>query len=183
MCVTNGWGFGVHIHSHAVTVQVLTGLVVAAVIIVRQLRGRPVRARAPVILNLVLLGYGTFVTVAAARSAGMSAATVGLLAAALVLAAGTGVLRAVTIRVYLAGDGMPWRRGGVVTVVVWVLGVGAHLGLGHAIDATTRHGGLGLVTIFLYLCVTLMTQNAVLRARARRLHPAAAPVRSGERLW
>ena len=103
-------------------------------------------------------------------------------ALALVAAAGFGVLRAHTVRIYRALDGTAMRAGGAATVLAWLASLGAHLLLDKAIDASAGVGSLGLSTIYLYLGITLMIQNWRIRASARRLAaqpPAGDPAVAG----
>lgn len=167
-------------------VELVAAIVIVALLTARQVRRRAIRQDAPVVLNVLLLAFGAFTLVGGLRSVTdhhpLAASTLSLLGLNLVAAAGFGVLRAHTVRIYRALDGTAMRAGGAATVLAWLASLGAHLLLDKAIDASAGVGSLGLSTIYLYLGITLMIQNWRIRASARRLAaqpPAGDPAVAG----
>jgi len=153
--------------------DIVLGVAVLALLIYRQLVARPVNAS-----NLRILAIlGVIGVVQTAQFLGQNhsgALTYGLLAGSLVLAAAFGVLRAATVRIWIAG-GQAWSRGNWLTACLWVAAVAAHLGY----DALVAHGhgdrGLGSATVVLYLAISLGFQRIIVQQRARRLQPGGTP--------
>ena len=146
--------------------QIIIGIAVLALLIYRQLRTRPVNAsglRLAAILGVLgLIEAFQFVD---KHHAG--AVTYAALLGSLVLAAGFGVLRAATVRIWLR-EGQPWSRGSWVTASLWIVALAAHLGY-DALVAGHRTDGVGGATIVLYLAVSLGIQRLVVHQRAQRL--------------
>ena len=74
--------------------------------------------------------------------------TYAALLGSLALAAGFGILRAVTVRIWLQ-DGRPWSRGNWITAALWIVALAVHLGYdalvaGHAEDMTEAAAGAGV---------------------------------------
>ncbi|SHE56944.1 hypothetical protein [Streptoalloteichus hindustanus] len=152
-------------------VNVAVWLVVTALVVLRQLRPRPIR-RKPAVVTSVLVGAlgvaGTAFGVASVtKYHALSAGTVALVLLTFVVAVAFGAVRALSVRVSHDETGRALRQGTVATVVLWLASVGAHLGMGAWIDHTTHVGLLGTSTIYLYVALTLWTQSGVLRRRAR----------------
>jgi len=99
------------------------------------------------------------------------ATEVAALAGSLALAAAFGLIRAMTVRVWMK-DGQPWSQGSVITAVLWVLALAAHLGYDALLDHHKDLTGLGEATVLLYLAVSLLVQRLVVATRAARLAPA-----------
>ena len=57
-------------------------------------------------------------------------------------------------------------QGTVLTAVLWVVSLGAHLAMEVGIDHSSKIAGLGASSLLLYLAVTLGVQREVLRRRA-----------------
>jgi hypothetical protein len=89
----------------------------------------------------------------------------------LVLAAVMGAARAPSERLWRQ-DGQVWRQGTALTVVLWLLSLGLHLGY----DAVVARGagGFGDATIMLYFAVSVAAQRVTLSVRARRLDDGGA---------
>ncbi|MBO0787529.1 MAG: hypothetical protein J2P33_15800, partial [Actinobacteria bacterium] len=101
--------------------------------------------------------------------------TYAALAGSLVLAAGFGALRAVTVRLWLA-DGQVWSRGGWLTAALWIAALAAHLGYDELVARGHGQASVGAATVLLYLAVTLGIQRVIVLQRARRLPaPAGRP--------
>nr|WP_202446761.1 hypothetical protein [Streptomyces sp. SID5468] len=145
-------------------------MVVLALLVVRQFRQRPALGGGAVPMLCVLAALGVvalvFGVLSVTKARPPAALTIALLVAGQVMAAGFGAARGATTRVWRDGDGTVLRQGTAATAVLWLLSIGAHIGLDAWIDHTTGTGLLGPATIYLYLAVTLGTQYLVVRRRA-----------------
>jgi hypothetical protein len=147
-------------------VYIVLGLAIAALVVVRQLRARPVNAnfRLPLILGIIglieLTGY--------LQKGHMGSAAIAGLAGSLVLAAGFGVVRALTVRLWIH-DGQPWRQGTWLAGVLWVVTLAAHLGFDQLADRHAQGGNLASSSILLYVAFTYTVQRVILQERARRI--------------
>jgi len=157
--------------SSQTVLYLVIGVAVLALLIVRQLRTRPVRGNERLILILGIIGLVEAVEYMQKLHAG-SAAYVALIGS-LVLAAIFGVARAATVRVWLE-NGVAMAKGNVLTAVLWVAAVAAHLGYDYLIGQHKDIGNLGDATVVLYLAVSLAVQRVVTSARANRLGAAPA---------
>ncbi|MFF7726599.1 hypothetical protein [Streptomyces sp. NPDC008001] len=153
--------------------SVVITLVVAALVIRRQLRTRPVRARSTVVLLgfLGVLGAAAaaFGVASVVKEHPLGAATVAVVAVSLAVAAGFGVLRARTVKVWRAPGGEAMRQGTPATTALWLVSVAVHIGFDKWIDHTTGTGLLGPSTLWLYVTVTLVVQWLLVRRRAAAL--------------
>ncbi|MFF4602796.1 hypothetical protein ACFY12_08600 [Streptomyces sp. NPDC001339] len=148
-------------------------VVVVGLVIRQQLRTRPVRR----IGSLVALGAlgvlgvaGTaFGVLSVVKDHALTALPVILLVVSLAVAAGFGVVRARTVRIWRGPQGVVLRKGTVATTGLWLASVGVHLGLGLWIDHVTGVGVLGAVSLYAYLAIGLGTQNLLVRSRAAAL--------------
>lgn len=142
----------------AVISLVITALVLLW-ILYRQVQVRPVRTSWVVPLVLVIAGVAALTSGSGGGHRGLTATAIAVLIALLVLdAAGLGAVRALTVRLWREG-GTVVRRGTWVTVLLWLVGLGVHLG----VDAVAR---ISDSSALLYLGVTLAAQRLVLQARA-----------------
>jgi hypothetical protein len=145
------------------------GILVLALIIVRQVQTRQVRTDTPVVLRTLLVVWavaGLFFGLASVHFA-VPVEAVALLAAMLLTACLAGWVRALTIKLWAGEDGQAMRQGTVLTVVLWLASFSAHYGLAVWLDHLVGTGQLGRATIFVYLAISLTTQEIVLRRRAR----------------
>ena len=149
--------------------DVVIGVAVLALLIYRQLRTRPVSASG-LRIGLILGVVGLVETIPFLQKHHAGTAEIAALAGSLLLAVVFGVLRALTVRVWLK-DGTAWMQGNVVTALLWVLALGAHLGYDALLDQHKTTSGLGNATIVLYLAVTLAVQRYLVLQRAARLAP------------
>jgi hypothetical protein len=150
-------------------VNILLGLLIVAVIVVRQLMVRPVREEARVVLVLVLAVYGLAALSRSMHGHHVSAAVIAVLVASLVGAAALGGIRALTVRVWRDPDGQLMRRGTVITAALWIVSIAVHVGADVWLAKLSNIAGLGASTVAIYLAVTWGTQGTVLRSRASRL--------------
>jgi uncharacterized membrane protein len=147
------------------SVNLLIGLVVLALLMWRQTRKRPVREdRKPTVL-LILLVLGVLQLSTYFKSASSSTLVIGLLAGSFVLGAGFGVLRGYTVRLWRQ-DGQLFRQGTWLTIALWVVAFGVHIGLDTLIDGNAK--GLSSGSILLYLAISLGAQRLVVQSRANR---------------
>jgi hypothetical protein len=180
--------------------SLVVGLVALTLILRMQVRSRPMKGNFVLLIVLSVIGlaetgaflFGTqqfvsflkghnhHLTLAVPNAAVMVTAAVG----SLVLAAVTGALRAPSVRLWRQG-GQVWRQGTALTVVLWLVSLGLHLGY-DAVVARGKDADFGTVTLPLYFAASLAAQRIVLNVRAWRLrdggtgaerHPA--PSRAG----
>ncbi|MER7543426.1 hypothetical protein ABTW95_10530 [Spirillospora sp. NPDC127506] len=143
--------------------NVLLAVAVVALVLYRQLRTCSVDERrmytVPLVLAVVALAQGGLI------DRGHLALSAALVAGEAVAAVGLGVLRAVTIRVWRAGDGTLWRRGTGWTLAAWLVSIAiraAFVAAGYAAGIKPAAGG-----VLLFLAVTLLVQGLVVGRRAR----------------
>ncbi len=159
-------------------VYLLIGVAVLGLLIYRNLMARPVRqANQRLYLILGIIGIVETVEFMQKNHVDATIATAAL-AGSLVLAAVFGALRAFTVRVWMK-DGQPWSQGNVLTAVLWVIALGAHLGYDALIGHDKGVGDIGTATVLLYLVVSLAVQRFIIVARAAKLDPVAA----GHQSW
>ncbi len=149
------------------------GVAVLGLLIFRNLRARPVRQSSQrLYLILGVIGVIQTFQYLGNHHVPVTTATAGL-AGSLVLAAVFGAIRAATVRVWMK-DGQPWTQGNVLTAVLWIIALGAHLGYDAVLGMHKDISGLGDATVLLYLVVSLAVQWMIVQARAARLDPAGA---------
>jgi hypothetical protein len=156
--------------------DLVIGVAVLGLLIYRQLRTRPVSSSA-MRISLVLGVAGLVETVQFLQKHHAGTVEFAALAGSLVLAVLFGALRARTVRVWLQ-DGTAWMQGNLITALLWVVALGAHLGYDALLDAHKSTNGLGNATILLYLAVTLVVQRYLVIQRAARLTPGQASTAS-----
>jgi hypothetical protein len=164
--------------------SLVIGVAVLALVLLRQVKPRPLGGNAVLVIVLGVLGlaetgaflFGTqqfvsflkghshHLTLAVPGGGAMVAAAVG----SLVLATVTGALRAPSVRLWRQG-GQVWRKGTALTVALWLVSLALHLGYDAMVARGKADAGFGAATMLLYFAVSLATQNAVLSARAWRL--------------
>ncbi len=66
-------------------------------------------------------------------------------------------------------DGQYWHKGNALTLVLWAVSLGAHLGYDALIAGHAGLSGLGGPTTFLYFAVSLAVQRWFLAIRASRI--------------
>lgn len=155
--------------------SLVIGIAVLGLVIVRQLRVRPVRSNLRIMLILAVIGV---VEVAqylkgVHHDSGTIAAE---LAGSLMLALAFGVVRAFTVRLSFR-DGQWWAQGNWLTVVLWVVAVAAHLGYDYLVSGGgSKAGQFGNATLLLYLAITFGAQRLIVQARAQRAGMQGGPV-------
>lgn len=146
--------------------EIIIGVAVLALLIYRQLRTRPVNASGLRIVAIIGV-IGLVETYQFMQHHHAGPVTYAALLGSLVLAAVFGVLRALTVRLWLK-DGQPWSRGSWVTASLWIVALAAHLGY-DALVAGRSQDNVGAATIVLYLAVSLGIQRLIVQQRAQRL--------------
>lgn len=164
--------------------SLVIGVAALALILARQVRPRPLEGNYVLVVVLGVIGlaetgaflFGTqqfvsflkghdhHLTLAVANGAAMVTAAVG----SMVLAAITAALRAPSVRLWRQ-DGRVWRKGTALTVVLWLVSLGLHLGYDALVARGKTDADFGGATLLLYFAVSLTVQNIVLAARAWRL--------------
>lgn len=150
-------------------VNILLGLLIVGVIMVRQLTVRPLREDTRLVLVLVLAVYGLATLARSMRGHHVSVAVIAVLVASLLGAAALGGIRALTVRVWRDPNGQLMRRGTIITAALWIVSIAVHLGSDVWLAKLSNIAGLGASTVAIYLAVTWGTQGTVLRSRAMRL--------------
>jgi hypothetical protein len=153
-------------------VNLVIGIAVLALILSRQMQVRPVRANYRLPLILAIIGVVELTQFLDHNHNRHDAALIAALAGSLVLAAATGAIRAVTVRVWING-GQALRQGTWLTAVLWIVSLGVHLGYDYLVDGKGSQAGIGTASLTLYFAVTYAIQRVILQARAQRI--AAAP--------
>jgi hypothetical protein len=153
--------------------DLIFGIAVLALLLSRQLVTRRLSENYRLSVILAVIGVVEFVDFLSGHphhDGGIAAAVIG----SLILAAGFGWVRALTVQVWRQ-DGQVWRKGTWVTAVLWVLSLAVHLGYDYLVAGhiTGKTGGnVGDATILLYLVVTLTVQRYALLTRVARQEAA-----------
>jgi hypothetical protein len=148
------------------------GVVVVAVLIARQIRPRRARETSGLRIGAILGVIGLFEISGAIKGHTLGAGTVAWLIGSLLVGGTLGAARAATVTIWRASDGTAWRKGTVLTAILWLVSLGAHLAMEVGIDGSTKIAGLGAASLLLYLAVTLGVQLEVVRQRAAKLVPS-----------
>lgn len=146
---------------------IVIGVVILLYVLVRQVQKRPVREGRGPRLMLILLAIGVIDLGQYVSSHPFDGPAVAVLAGSLVVAAAFGALRAYTVRLWRA-NGVLFRQGNWLTMLLWLVAIGAHFGLDLLIG---QAGGSGLASsaLTLYIAVSLGVQQLVTQSRATRL--------------
>jgi hypothetical protein len=150
-------------------VNLLIGLAVLALLVYRQLQVRPVRAnfRLPLILAVIgVIQLSQFL-----KHDHHTGTVLAALAGSLALAAITGAIRAMTVRVWFQA-GQALRQGTWITALLWVVSLGVHLGYDYLVDGKGSQAGLGTASLTLYFALTYTIQRFILQAKAQRIAQA-----------
>jgi hypothetical protein len=167
---------------NAVT-SILIGILVLGWVLYRQLTPRRVRSDGGnrVLLILGVVGVAQLVEFLQRTDVHVGPVAIGSMVVSLAVAAVLSSVRAYTMRVWRADDGW-WRRGTPLTLVLWLVSIGSHLGIealaGHVAGSGDDVHGLGNVTLVLYLAVSLGLQSAIVARRVAAIG-AGTPARFG----
>jgi hypothetical protein len=147
----------------------LTSIGIAVLILVfvlaRQVQKRSVREDSRPVVLLVLLVIGVVELVQFVDRHPVNGTGVAMLVASLVAAAGFGAIRAYTVRLWRE-DGVLYRQGGVLTVLLWLVAIGVHFGADLLIDHSGSAKGLSSAALLLYIAVSFGVQRVIVRSRA-----------------
>ncbi|GAA1900606.1 hypothetical protein [Streptantibioticus ferralitis] len=159
---TNGWA------------SLVMAVVVVGLVVRQQLRTRRVRRHGSLIIPAVLGILGAlgiaFGIASVVKYHPLTTLPVVLLVASLAVAAGFGMARARTVRVWQGPQGEVLRKGTAATTGLWLASIGAHIGLSLWIDHTAG-AGVGTASLYAYLAIGLGPQNLLVRGRAGALRP------------
>jgi len=153
-------------------VNLLIGIAVLVLLVYRQSQVRPVRANFRLPLILAIIGV---VQLSQFLQHNRHTDTVfAALAGSLVLAAITGAIRAMTVRVWIQGGqalrqgpGSPPSCGSSRWACTWATTTSS--------PARAPQSGLGSASLVLYFAVTYTIQRFILRAKAQRIAEAPRP--------
>ena len=136
-------------------------LVLAAVsyVLASRWRGRPIESRRLLLLPAVLSAYG-LLQFTGASSRGLRAVDVTLIAAGLVVSAAMGVVRGMSVSVFVR-DGRPWMRYRFTTLMLWVATVAVRLAVAVVSNAIGASGATRGPAILLSVGVTLLAEGAI----------------------
>ena len=146
--------------------DIAIGAAVVGLLVVRQMRARPVREGSAARISVVLAVIGIIEISDAAKGHSVGTGTWAWIVGSMVVGGGFGVVRAFSTKVWRTQDGSAMSQGTVLTAVLWVVSLGAHLAMEVGIDNSTKVTGIGASSLLLYLAVTLGAQREVLRRRA-----------------
>ena len=159
--------------------NIVIGIAVVALVLYRQLAVRSVRTdragRGMLIFAVIgVAQLGQFVS----HGGRIGVVGIAALAISLVLAAGLAAARAATMKLWRTDQGW-FRQGTVVTLVLWLISIGSHLGIdalaGHLAGRAEDVAGLGQATLLLYLAVSLGIQSVLLARRVSALSNGSLP--------
>jgi hypothetical protein len=156
--------------SSQTVLQLVIGVVILGLLVYRQLRSRPLRANPRLLVILFVIGLLETYQYFQGGKHSVSDAAVALIGS-LVLAAVFGAVRAFTMRIW-EQDGQPWVQGNVLTAILWVVALAAHLGFDYLVGQHKDIGDIGNATVVLYLAASLGVQRLVMTYRAQRMNPA-----------
>ncbi|MCL4562264.1 MAG: hypothetical protein M1281_16835 [Chloroflexi bacterium] len=148
--------------------NLIIGLLVLAFLLYRQLQIRPVRKRVSFTLPLILVILGV-VSLESYLSANPPSLTtiISIIFSLLFLAIGMGAIRAATVRLWTR-DGILFRQGTLLTIVLWIVSVAMHL-------AADYFGHAGESSLLLYYAITLFVQSVIVQSRAKGKFPHVEP--------
>ncbi len=153
--------------------QVIIGIAVLGWILYNQLRVRQFTARRLRVAGIL----GVVGVVEVASTAGTHPVSVvgwTLLVAGLVIGAALGLVRAATVTLWVR-DGAVWTQGHALTAVLWIVGIGIHIGLDVLAGAVApTANAVNSSSVLLFIAVSLGVQGQVTMQRVRTL--PGAPV-------
>jgi hypothetical protein len=149
-------------------VNLLIGLAVLALILVRQMQVRPLRGNVRLPLILAIIGIVELTQFFDHHPQRDDTRVVAALAGSLVLAGVLGAVRAMTVRIWI-DNGTALRQGTWLTAALWIVSLGLHLGYDYLIVDHGSLSGLGSASLTLYFAVTYTIQRLILDARVQRM--------------
>lgn len=160
-------------------VSIIIGVLVVAFTCYRQLQTRAIREDRGVLIFVILIVLGLYEGFSFLEKHPVSGGALAITGASLVIGLAFGALRGRLVHLWRR-DGKLLRRGGVITIVIWIVGLGIHLGtelLSGKLDSSAQ--GLATNTLLIYIALSLGAQRFVLLRRAKTIeeHPSEAPTR------
>jgi hypothetical protein len=157
--------------------SIVIGLVVVAFVCYRQLQSRPVREDRGVLIFLILLVFGLYQAFTFMENTAVSTDVLVITVASLIVGVGLGLLRGRLVHLWRSG-GKLLRRGNGWTIVIWIIGLGIHLGtdfVGSSLDRAAA--GFATNTLLVYIALSLGAQRFIVLRRAKSIaeHPDEAP--------
>ena len=166
-----------HALGNSAITSFVIGILDVALVCFRQLRTSSIREERGIVLYLVILAVGVYETVVFLQAHPVSLVVELLVGGSLVVGLGLGAGRGFLTHLWRA-DGRLLRRGNAWTIVLWVVGIGIHLGIDLFTEQVDRSGqGFASATLLIYIALSLGMQRLVLLRRARTIvgHPNEAP--------
>jgi len=160
--------------SSADVANIVIAVAVLALLLSRQLMARRLSESYRLSVILAIIGVVEFVNFLKGHPHSDDGKIALAVVGSLVLAAGFGAARALTVKVWRQG-GQLMRKGTWLTGVLWIVGLAAHLGWDYLVAGHvtgTNGGNVGAATSLLYLVVTLTIQRYMLLARVARQEAA-----------
>lgn len=161
-----------------VVTDILIGVLVLGWVLYRQLSPRRVRSDSGnrMLLIVGVIGLAQLVEFLQRTGVRIGPVAIGSMVVSLAVAAVLSAARAYTMRIWRAADGW-WRRGTPLTLVLWLVSIGSHLGIealgGHLAGAGDDVHGLGNATLVLYLAVSLGLQSMIVARRVAAVSAVA----------
>lgn len=154
-------------------------LLIAAVIVFvvyRQMTTQRVGGKAVIIPGLLVV-YGLYEAYFGTHPTGLLdphhlVVSVALIAVSLVLSAGLGVWRGVTVHAWRDQAGVLWRKGTAMTIVAWVVSIGSRVLVG-VLGGYLFHAAETSASIMIAAGVSIAVQNLVISGRAQHLADSA----------
>jgi hypothetical protein len=144
--------------------DIAIGIAVLGLILFRQVRKQPVREDRALLFGILLV-VGVVELVRFVQSHPVNGTGIGMLLASLIVAAVFGAIRAYTVRLWRE-NGTLYRQGNLLTVLLWLVAIGAHFGADVLIDHSGSAPGLASTALTLYVAVSFGVQRLVVQARA-----------------
>ena len=141
-------------------IEDVVGLAILALVLVQQLRPRPVR-RIPY-LGGVLAVIGSVALATLVLKHVVSPAGTALLLTSLAVTAVLGIVRGLVTRVWWDADRGLLRQGGALTVILWLVAIAQHIGADLLLPP-----GVGIATLSLFFGVSLVSQVVTIGVRSR----------------
>lgn len=171
---------------------VITQFVLIAALLVwimyRQTQPKAVKEERPYVLMIILAALGLVQIVQLSQKVNIPLEAYVLMVIGLVSGAAFGLLRGSLLHVWRNAEGVLMRQGNWVTVVLWIVGLGVHLGLDQLAtlfapsDAHSAAESLGGTSVTLYIGITLAAQSLMALGKARRLEHSSLPVKVNARV-
>ncbi|HWE90799.1 MAG TPA: hypothetical protein VG317_15170 [Pseudonocardiaceae bacterium] len=147
--------------------NVVLAVAIVALVLVRQLAKRSVAEDSKPIVLLVLLVLGVLTIGQYLGQHPVGTAAVLALAGSLIVGATLGVVRAYTVRLWRE-NGTLYRQGTLLTLVLWLVSIGAHIGIDMLAGHDTAANGLASASILLFIAISFGVQRQAVLYRARR---------------